>query len=76
MSAATAMFATAARCATDPRVTGYPPRVVQDGQHTIMKLCACCGQQMPHKVGAPRCVLCMLEERDEPLPRRQDDHQR
>ena len=45
-----------------PRVTGLYPRVMMDGQHTIMKLCGTCHQQMPHKVGARRCILCELDD--------------
>lgn len=44
------------------RITGLSPRVMMDGQQTIMRLCATCQQQMPHKVGARCCILCELDE--------------
>jgi hypothetical protein len=55
------MFATVARDGK-PTVTDRPPRLTMDGQHTIMKLCAGCGQQMPHQVGAKVCILCAGEK--------------
>ncbi len=38
------------------------PRITQDGQHTIMKLCARCAMQMPHIVRYPVCILCAMDE--------------
>lgn len=70
MSAAT-MFAIAARTppltppqrgtAGEGKITGTP-RVMMDGQHTIMKLCGTCHQQMPHKIGSDMCILCELDD--------------
>jgi hypothetical protein len=49
----------------DPRVTDQQPRVVCDGQQTIMKLCGQCLMQMPHVVGAQFCVLCEMDGLEE-----------
>jgi hypothetical protein len=56
----------------EPRVTGVHPRVMMDGQHTIMKLCGKCQTQMPHKVGAGTCILCELDA--DVITSGQDDH--
>ena len=69
MSDVTRTFAVMARGGLDmaaptrpPVVTGYPPRVTQDGQQTIMKLCPCCDLQMPHLIGYTVCILCAMDD--------------
>jgi hypothetical protein len=61
MSINTSIFATTARSGS-PTVTNTPPRIIMDGQQTIMKLCTRCQSQMPHKIGKQVCIYCEMDE--------------
>jgi hypothetical protein len=61
--AAAAQFALAARVARqNEAVVVRPSHVVKmDGEKTLPRLCAGCGQMLPHKRGHKVCILCEME---------------
>lgn len=63
-------FSSAAR---SPRIV-ESPRVIFEGQSTIMKVCKRCEMQMPHIIGAQACILCAMDEDERPAAERKNVH--
>jgi hypothetical protein len=60
-SEAAVQFTLAARVARQNEAVMVHPSVRMDGEKTLPKLCAGCGQMLPHKRGHKICILCEME---------------
>ena len=47
-----------------PIVTNKEPRITYEGETTFWKMCACCGEMMPHirKEDYSECIVCGMRK--------------